>query len=66
MGIVETVLLLAFCVICSVFLSLSEIALAASRQIKLQLLAKEGHKNADKVLTLQASPGRFFTAIQIG
>lgn len=66
MGIVATLFLLLFCIICSVFLSLSEIALSASRQIKLQLLSEEGHKNADKVLALQASPGRFFTAIQIG
>ncbi len=66
MGIAATIFLLILCIICSVFLSLSEIALAASRQIKLQLLSEEGHKNADKVLALQASPGRFFTAIQIG
>ncbi len=66
MGIATTLFLLALCIICSVFLSLSEIALSASRQIKLQLLSEEGHKNADKVLALQASPGRFFTAIQIG
>jgi CBS domain containing-hemolysin-like protein len=66
MGFAATIFLLMLCVICSVFLSLSEIALAASRQIKLQLLSEEGHKNADKILALQASPGRFFTAIQIG
>lgn len=66
MGFIETIFLLTLCVLCSVFLSLSEIALAASRQIKLQLLSEEGHKNADKVLALQVSPGRFFTAIQIG
>lgn len=66
MGFAATVFLLLLCIVCSVFLSLSEIALAASRQIKLQLLSEEGRKNADKVLALQASPGRFFTAIQIG
>jgi CBS domain containing-hemolysin-like protein len=66
MGLIETLFLLILCVLFCVFLSLSEIALAASRQIKLQLLLEEGHKNADKILALQASPGRFFTAIQIG
>ncbi len=66
MGLFETLFLITLCVLCSVFLSLSEIALAASRQIKLQLLSEEGHKNADKILALQVSPGRFFTAIQIG
>ncbi|MFA6037881.1 MAG: hemolysin family protein [Legionellales bacterium] len=66
MGLIETLFLLVLCVLFCVFLSLSEIALAASRQIKLQLLSEEGDKNADKILALQASPGRFFTAIQIG
>lgn len=66
MGLLETLFLLTICVLCSVFLSLSEISLAASRQVKLQSLSEEGQKNADKVLALQASPGKFFTAIQIG
>ncbi len=66
MDIMLTIFLLLICISCSVFFSLSEISLAASRQLKLQLLSEEGNKNADKVLALQASPGRFFTAIQIG
>ena len=66
MGLFETLFLLTLCVISSVFLSLSEISLAASRQVKLQIMSDQGHKNADKVLALQGSPGKFFTAMQIG
>ncbi len=50
----------------SAFLSLSEISLAASRKIKLRLMAEEGQANAQRVLLLQESPGSFFTVVQIG
>ena len=50
----------------SVFFSLSEISLAASRKIKLQVMADEGNRQAEKVLALQAQPGNFFTVVQIG
>ena len=45
---------------------MSEIALAASRKIKLRLLADNGNKNASKILDLQDNPGIFFTVVQIG
>jgi CBS domain containing-hemolysin-like protein len=50
----------------SFFLALSEIALTASRKIRLQSRANDGDINAKKVLALQAHPGSFFTVIQIG
>ena len=50
----------------SAFFSMSEIALAASRKIKLRLLADNGNKNASKILDLQDNPGIFFTVVQIG
>ncbi|MBC2856687.1 MAG: hemolysin family protein [Cetobacterium sp.] len=50
----------------SAFFSMSEISLAASRKIKLQLLADSGNKNAEKVLRLQETPGNYFTVVQIG
>lgn len=53
-------------IIISAFFSLSEISLAASRKIKLQILADSGNKNASKVLKLQEVPGNFFTVVQIG
>lgn len=46
--------------------SISEISLAASRKIKLKLLADEGNVNAQRVLKMQENPGTFFTVVQIG
>lgn len=43
-----------------------EISLAASRKIKLKLLADEGNINAQRVLNMQENPGMFFTVVQIG
>ena len=45
---------------------MSEIALAASRKIRLRQLAEEGDRRAEKVLQLQAHSGSFFTVVQIG
>lgn len=50
----------------SAWLSISEISLAASRKIKLRLMAQQGNAAADKVLHLQDNPGHFFTVVQIG
>ncbi|MCG9729859.1 hemolysin family protein [Shewanella sp. Isolate13] len=50
----------------SCFFSMSEIALAAGRKIRLRQLASEGDARADKVLLLQSQPGNFFTVVQIG
>ncbi|MGX9462224.1 hemolysin family protein [Shewanella sp. A14] len=60
-------LLIILCLIgISCFFSMSEIALAASRKMRLQLMADEGDLRAIKVLKLQAHPGSFFTVVQIG
>ncbi len=48
------------------FLSLSEIALAGARKIKLKLLAESGEERALKVLKLQENSAEFFAASQIG
>lgn len=50
----------------SAFFSFSEIALAASRKIKLRMLADAGDLGAQRVLQLQDSPGNYFTVVQIG
>lgn len=50
----------------SAFFSVAEISLAASRKIKLRQMSDEGDSRADKVLALQAKPGKFFTVAQIG
>jgi CBS domain containing-hemolysin-like protein len=48
------------------FLSLSEIALAGARKIKLKLLSEAGDERATKVLKLQENSADFFAASQIG
>lgn len=50
----------------SCFFSMSEIALAAARKIRLRLMVEEGDERAEKVLGLQSHPGNFFTVVQIG
>lgn len=66
MAVGEALFILFVCILLSVFFAISEISLAASRKIKLQMLADEGPVKAQKVLNLQASSGKFFTLIQIG
>ena len=62
----NSILLILFLIAVSAFFSLSEISLAASRKIKLKLLADDGDINALRVLKLQETPGIFFTVVQIG
>lgn len=62
----ETALFMLALVVGSSFFSISEIALAASRKTRLQLLSNDGNHNAEKILLLQENPGNFFTVVQIG
>lgn len=62
----NSILLILFLIAVSAFFSVSEISLAASRKIKLKLLADEGNINAQRVLVMQENPGMFFTVVQIG
>ncbi len=48
------------------FFSISEIALAAARRLKLEQLLRNGDQRARMVLDFQVHPGHFFTAVQIG
>ncbi|KFZ36102.1 membrane protein [Shewanella mangrovi] len=66
MSVFENLLVVIVLIAVSCFFSMSEIALAASRKIRLRQLADEGDTRAEKVLSLQAMPGSFFTAVQIG
>lgn len=66
MGFVDNFLIMMALIAISCFFSMSEIALAAARKIRLQALADEGDFRALKVLKLQAHPGSFFTVVQIG
>ncbi|WP_289115727.1 hemolysin family protein [uncultured Psychrobacter sp.] len=49
----------------STFVSAAEIAIAAGRKIKLQIMAKEGDVRALDVLNMQDHPGSFITVVQI-
>ena len=62
----ENILAIALLIAASAFFSISEISLAASRKIKLKVMADEGNIRAAKVIALQEQPGNFFTVVQIG
>ena len=49
----------------SAFVSAAEIAIAAGRKIKLQIMAKEGDVRAFDVLKMQENPGSFITVVQV-
>ncbi|MEC7118907.1 MAG: hemolysin family protein [Pseudomonadota bacterium] len=66
MDVMQSLLIIAILVCASAFLSMSEIALAAARKIKLKLMAESGDPSASKVLALQDQPSGFFAASQIG
>lgn len=63
---VNELLVILLLIAVSAFFSMSEISLAASRKIKLRQMAEGGQINAQHVLALQESPGKFFTVVQIG
>ena len=66
MNILEAVLIIALLIALSGLVSCSELALASSRKIKLQVMAKEGDVRALDVLKMQEQPGSFITVVQIG
>ncbi|MBU0914818.1 hemolysin family protein [Aquabacterium parvum] len=63
---IVALLLIAALIAASAFFSLSELAVAASRRVRLRQLADAGDPRAHRVLAVQDEPGDFFTAIQIG
>ncbi|MGL4473055.1 MAG: hemolysin family protein [Shewanella sp.] len=66
MSLFENLLIIFLLISISSFFSMSEIALAGSRKMRLRQLFDEGDLRAGRVLQLQAQPGNFFTAVQIG
>ncbi len=66
MSLLNNFVIIGILVVCSAFLSMSEIAIAAARKIKLKMLLAEGQTDAQKVLDLQDQAGNFFAAVQIG
>ncbi|XID74404.1 hemolysin family protein [Alkanindiges sp. WGS2144] len=66
MSLFQHFVIIGILVLASAFLSISEIAFAAARKIKLKLLAESGDIRAARVLSLQEQPGNFFATTQIG
>ncbi|NYT59647.1 HlyC/CorC family transporter [Alcaligenaceae bacterium] len=60
-----SLLLLAALIVVAAFFSVSEIALAASRRLRLKQMADDGDARAEKVLRVQEQPGHYFTVVQI-
>ena len=65
MSLLSASLFIIFLIAISAVVSSSELALASSRKIKLQILAKEGDIRALEVLTMQQNPGSFITVVQV-
>ncbi|MCL6263990.1 hemolysin family protein [Craterilacuibacter sp. RT1T] len=66
MSLLNNIAVIALLIVVSAFFSISEISLAASRKMRLTVMADEGNANAERVLRLQEQPGHFFTVVQIG
>ena len=66
MDILQSMMILVLLVACSFFLSLSEIAIAGSRKLKLKLIAESGEERANKVIELQENSADFFASTQVG
>ena len=66
MSFSQSLFTVAVLIAISAFFSMAEISLAASRRLRLRLLADEGDARADAVLRMQEQPGNYFTVVQIG
>lgn len=56
---------IAILILFGALFAMSEISIAASRKIKLKVMADEGNEKAAAVIRLQEQPGSFFAMIQI-
>ncbi|OTG92555.1 hemolysin family protein [Acinetobacter sp. ANC 3832] len=66
MSLFQNIVIIVILIAGAGFLSLTEIALAGARKVKLKILAESGDERAQKVLDLQAQSADFFAASQIG
>ncbi|MDE2401654.1 MAG: HlyC/CorC family transporter [Burkholderiales bacterium] len=61
-----SLLLIAALIAVSAFFSTAELAVAASRRVRLRQLLDQGEGRAQQVMDVQDHPGDYFTVIQIG
>lgn len=66
MSLFQNIVIIAILIVAAGFLSLTEIALAGARKVKLKILAESGDERAQKVLDIQQQSADFFAASQIG
>ncbi len=66
MSLLQNIVIILILIAGAGFLSLTEIALAGARKVKLKILAEAGDIRAQKVLDLQENSADFFAASQIG
>ncbi|MFI9457280.1 hemolysin family protein [Acinetobacter sp. NPDC052428] len=66
MSLLQNIVIILILIAGAGFLSLTEIALAGARKVKLKILAESGEHRAQKVLDLQENSADFFAASQIG
>ena len=66
MSLFQNIVIILLLIVGAGFLSLTEIALAGARKVKLKILAESGDERAQKVLDLQENSADFFAASQIG
>ncbi len=66
MSLFQHIVLMILLVLAAGFLSLTEIAFAGARKIKLKLMAEAGDARAMQVMSLQMQSAEFFAASQIG
>ncbi|KGT47648.1 MULTISPECIES: hemolysin family protein [Acinetobacter] len=66
MSLFQNIVIILILIAGAGFLSLTEIALAGARKVKLKILAESGDYRAQKVLDLQENSADFFAASQIG
>ena len=62
----QNIIIILILIVAAGFLSLTEIALAGARKVKLKILAESGDSRAQRVLDLQQNSADFFAASQIG
>lgn len=66
MTLSQSLLVLLALIAVAAFFSIAEIAMAASRRLRLRQLADDGDARAQKVMRIQEQPGDYFTVVQIG
>jgi CBS domain containing-hemolysin-like protein len=66
MSFTQSLLFIVLLIAASAFFAVAEIALAASRRLRLHQMADEGDARALQVLRVQEQPGYYFTTVQIG